>query len=315
MQYWLTAHYPPYREHDREKVAAGIWAPDGRETAGADITPGDRVFIYESRSGRTEIEKLANGTTRKHLCHNGREGVVAVAKVIEPLSAHDDWAPTEYTDGTKIWWRWFAELKIESQSGFIPRRDMLQILGYSPKYNLHGFGDMHSGLKKLSASVGEILTDTFRSSSIHDLPVVTPRMFGHFTEGGGESDEHRLLKEFVANDPSGVLNEHGLVLEKIEYSFQTGDRADIVLRDQYGRIVGVEIEVTVGKNDYAGPLQAIKYRRMLEMVAKMKHNNGRAMLVAYSIDPSMKNLCSKYEIECHEIKHGDVKNWTRERDN
>ncbi|MCG2710905.1 MAG: hypothetical protein L6416_01010 [Candidatus Omnitrophica bacterium] len=57
-----------------------------------------------------------------------------------------------------------------------------------------------------------------------------------------------------------MLNEEGLITIGKEYPFPTNDRADIVLKDKYGRIIGVEIEVEVNDDENAGPIQAIKYR-------------------------------------------------------
>ena len=75
---------------------------------------------------------------------------------------------------------------------------------------------------------------------------------------------HLNLKNYVASNPAVALNESGLQLLGVEYKFPTNDRADIVLVDRHNRIVGVEIEPAVGDTDWAGPLQAIKYRYMLE---------------------------------------------------
>ncbi|MFC1913137.1 hypothetical protein ACFLX7_02975 [Chloroflexota bacterium] len=45
MNYWMTTHWPPHRNEDLEKfIPAGIWLPDGREQAGADIEIGDEVL-------------------------------------------------------------------------------------------------------------------------------------------------------------------------------------------------------------------------------------------------------------------------------
>ena len=48
MNYWMTTHWPPHRNEDLETfIPAGIWLPDGREQAGADIEIGDRVLVKD----------------------------------------------------------------------------------------------------------------------------------------------------------------------------------------------------------------------------------------------------------------------------
>jgi len=109
--------------------------------------------------------------------------------------------------------------------------------------------------------------------------------------------------EFVAADPSSTINEPGLSTLRVEYSFTSGDRADIVLVDQYSRIVAVEIEIEpeVTAMDEAGPLQAIKYRHMLEWSANRAPGDSRALLIAHKIDTVIREKCVKYGVECYEI--------------
>lgn len=309
MNYWLTTHWPPYEDEPADSVAAGVWVPEGRQAAGADFAQDDFVFIYHPRSGRTLIEPLANGTTRHRRCQTGREGIVAVAKAMDSIRALTDSTPEHYTDGTETWWRWHAPLKLLSTSGFVPRRAVLDALGYKSTYNFRGFGDLHSGLKKLTEDQFKTLRDHFTASvEIKSLDSKSP-VSGHATEGGGESQAHLSLKEYVAANPSIVLGEPLVETVAVERAFPTGDRADIVMRDQFGRIIGLEIELDIPDGDITGPLQAIKYRRMLEMVSGIQHGDGRAILVAHSIPEDVRHVCDQYEVECFVVNLSDVQAW------
>jgi RecB family endonuclease NucS len=117
----------------------------------------------------------------------------------------------------------------------------------------------------------------------------------------------------VAQNPSLALAEPGLTTVETEYSFGTGDRADIVLVDSYGRIVGVEVEPKVGDANEYGPLQAIKYRRMLEWKTNRSPGDSRSVLVAYSISPIMRQKCVRYGIECYEVSLNSVQQWLADK--
>ena len=224
---------------------------------------------------------------------------------------HRDIEPEKYIEGTKIseiWWCWHADLELISRSGFVPRKDVCKALGYSESYNFRGFGDAHSGLKKINAKVFEELCSLFLEGGRKALLPVIQSNEGNSYGGGGESDAHRALKHYVAKHCSDVFGEDGLKWVHTEYQFSTGDRADIVLEDKYGRIMGVEIEVDVGKSDLTGTLQAIKYRWMLEVLRSCKHGDSRAALVAYTIDEEVKRISEAYNVECIEVSRSLVTN-------
>ncbi len=228
---------------------------------------------------------------------------------MDSIRALADSTPEHYTDGTETWWRWYAPLKLLSKSGFVPRSAVLDTLGYKSTYNLRGFGDLHSGLKKIMEDQFKTLRDLFNASvEIKSLDSKSP-VSGHGTEGGGESQAHLTLKEYVAANPAIVLGELLVETLTVERTFPTGDHADIVMRDQFGRIIGLEIELDISSGDITGPLQAIKYRRMLEMVSGIQHGDGRAILVAHSIPEDVRHLCDQYEVECFIVNRSDVHVW------
>lgn len=308
MKYWFTTHWPP-REGEATECSPDIWLPDGRHSPGADISPNDLVVVYESLTGRTLLRRKTNGVQERVHCQRGKGGVVCIGRVQSSLFADDDILRANYTDNTSIWWRWHAQAEIVSRSGFVPRHELASILGYDSSYTFRGFGVKHSGLRELSEEEFNTIRKRFKESQpikIRDYPHISiPRNGEH---GSGESNIHRELKEFVAADPSHALDEQGLTTLRIEYNFESGDRADIVLVDQYNRIVGVEIEPEVTSiTGEAGALQAIKYRYMLEWSTNRAPGDSRAFLIAHKIDSKIKKKCEKYGIEWHEIPREKVK--------
>jgi RecB family endonuclease NucS len=105
------------------------------------------------------------------------------------------------------------------------------------------------------------------------------------------------------------MSEVGITTFAVKSGFPTGDRADVVLRDKYGRFIGLEVEVDVASGDIIGALQAVKYRRMLEMLMGAKHGDSRAVLVAHSIAGDVKKLCASYDVECREVLEEYVIAW------
>ncbi|GFE60798.1 hypothetical protein [Geobacter sp. AOG2] len=313
MNYWLTTHWPPYEGDPADQVSGGVWVPDGREAAATGFAEGDVVFIYHPRSGRTLIETLSDGTERLRRCQKGREGVVAVGIVDSPLKSLDDEPKERYTNGTETWWRWYAPVTLQSRSGFIPRERLATALGYKSNYNLRGLGEKHSGLKMLTFQEYETLLRLYRESTPTEPPI-TITNGTHPPIGGGEGPQHLALKEYVAAHPSLVLGEPDVTTFAVERGFPTGDRADIVLRDRYGRFIGLEVEVVVGSGDIIGALQAVKYRRMLEMAMGARQDDSRAVLVAHSIATDVKMLCAKYDVECREVPEEHVLAWRAHRE-
>ena len=127
---------------------------------------------------------------------------------------------------------------------------------------------------------------------------------GHLAphDQGGESEEHKKLKNYVASNPSIILWEKGLSTFAVEYGFVSADRADIVFEYKECRIIVAEIELSVGENP-AGILQAIKYRYMLALTEGRRNFETRSFLIAHTISPKMKALCEKYEVEYFEVKN------------
>jgi hypothetical protein len=186
-------------------------------------------------------------------------------------------------------------------------------LGFKPDYPFHGFGTLKSGLKEISEAQYQDLVGRFHASQPVELPTFQVPHPGGPGGEGGEGDTHLFLKAYVAEDPAVALGEQRLRTQSVEYQFPTGDRADVVLTDAQCRVVAVEVEPAVGNSDIVGPLQAIKYRYMLEWVARRARGDSRAFLVAHSIDADMKKLCDSYAVECFEIDRRRVDEWRRSK--
>ncbi len=303
MNYWMTTHWPPDESEDPKSfIPSGIWLPDGRERAGAKIEVGDRVLIYQSKTGRAEIKNI-KGKIVVVRSRQGREGIIEIAEVTGDLVALGDSRPSKYTYGNDIWWHWRADTRPISMNGFVPRVQVNQILGYKPGNYLHGFGDFKSGLKRLEENEYHALVNVFKKHprSIDTVDKAKKKGVWGSHDEHGESQEHRELKEYVASDPARILGEQGLRTIRTEYDFPSGDRADIVFQDADGNIIGAEIEIDVGDNQLVGVLQAIKYRYMLALMEERKYFETRAFLIAKRISKPVVILCEEYEVECFEV--------------
>lgn len=98
---------------------------------------------------------------------------------------------------------------------------------------------------------------------------------------GGESDNHRRMKEYVAKHPELVdLPRDAKAIT--EYSFFSGDRVDIMFT-LGNTMIAVEIksDLSPGEDIYRGLHQCIKYKSLLQAEQLLRSDipNGRAFLV------------------------------------
>ncbi len=117
---------------------------------------------------------------------------------------------------------------------------------------------------------------------------------------GGEGEPHRRLKEFIANNPDRLKLGPGE--GRVEHSFVTGDRVDVVVDLANGESCVVEIEVE-GPSTMTGAHQALKYRALLAG----QLDEGRqphAFLVAYSIPKKVRKFCKRHRVKALEIQPG-----------
>jgi hypothetical protein len=313
--FWVTVHWP--HRVGRTDVHSNVYLQDGKEQAGRDLDKGDQLLTYELGSGPTRMTKTVHGDIIKEPCLDGRQGIVTIATVAGPVEEREiAEAVEEYSDGKEVYWRWLARTCDEASNGFVPKAAVLDVLfPESPKYTFMGFGDLHSGLKRISAEQFNRLRSLFRSTPAREpiAPDGIPNRVGQWSEGGGEGPEHLHLKEYAAANPGLVLNEDSVKTHAIEFPFGTGDRADLVFVDRVGRVIGVEIEVIQTANQLEGLLQSIKYRFMLAVMFNQRFDEARSALVAYEIDDRIKCLAAQYDVKCVEVDRAAVRNWQKIR--
>lgn len=100
--------------------------------------------------------------------------------------------------------------------------------------------------------------------------------------GEAESEEHKKLKEYIANNPHAV----GLTAKSkkgiIEYLFPSSDKADVVFKNDT-KFLGVEVKSIISNDDdiNRGIFQCVKYQSLLraEQKALMIPPTARAILV------------------------------------
>ena len=162
MNYWITTHWPPFL-HDKPTQSSPdpqyhyrVYLPNGREEAGQEMTGGDYVFIYESKWGRPRKDG-------EEYAEPGRQGIIALVCARTPICEKPSEKREEYLDGSAILWKWQANTQVQ-EIGFCSRVNVCRALGCKEGYTFRGFGDKHSGLKKLSKKQFEALLACFRAS-------------------------------------------------------------------------------------------------------------------------------------------------------
>jgi hypothetical protein len=298
--YWITTHWPP---EIGSNVDYSIYLFEGKQKVGSAIKPGDRVWIYESRGGRKVVRKSSDGLEYRIKRSKGKEGIIALAEVRTELR-NIGGSPEKYEDGSERWWRWKAGAQLINRSGYVSRQNLNKILNYKSNNYLKGFGDGNSGLKKISKKTYSYILEEFNKNQPQETkprkkdPVIyIPK--GH---GGGEGPIHKKLKEGVADNPAGLLEEKGLKLIQMEYPFSTGDRIDVLLQDVENRYITAEIEETVHIGNISGILQAIKYRHMYAVECRRQFEEIRSFLVVHGIDTDSRELCKRYGVEVFTVK-------------
>ena len=118
--------------------------------------------------------------------------------------------------------------------------------------------------------------------------------------GGGEGQEHYELKTYLANNPS--LFGEGLELVAIEYTFQSNDRVDILLKDTAGIPVTIEVETD---QPASGIWQAVKYKHLAAVEYGIPCEKVRSILAAPKIPDAVRQECKRLGIEPIEVSWKD----------
>jgi hypothetical protein len=295
MQYWVTTHWPQRR--GESPLHNGIWVVDSKKSVINRVCVGDLVAIYESGSGKTPIINRTDGSVEKIPRQIGRQGVVELHRVTSSAFESENSEPERYLDGSVRWWRWHTDTERISSAGFVYRKDLAKLLGMSVDYPFRGFGDQQSGLKEINKSQFELIVQRYqRYTREMDFSQKSDfsRPFGG--PGGGEGPAHKALKLAIAKNPA-LLGEEGLELVMVEYSFATGDRIDVLLRDRFGRMVAVEVEGECDEYEVAGPLQCMKYRALTAYLFNRNVQEVRSILAAPKIHKNIIEKLQGYEVE------------------
>ena len=111
------------------------------------------------------------------------------------------------------------------------------------------------------------------------------------------------MKEDLASNPSQLGK--GLELVKIEYTFDSNDRVDILLRDGFGNPVTVEVETgfSFGNGRHVGVWQAVKYKHLAAVKYGLPCDQVRSILAAPEIPDDVKAKCKELGIEPIEVSH------------
>lgn len=106
--------------------------------------------------------------------------------------------------------------------------------------------------------------------------------------GGGESQEHKMLKEYVAKNPAAIGLKTSTTTGDTEYPLPSGDFVDVSFK---GKKLWVFAEVKSALSDQKdivrGLFQCIKYKAVGEavLIAEKQQPNVRALLVLESAFP------------------------------
>lgn len=127
--------------------------------------------------------------------------------------------------------------------------------------------------------------------------------------GGGESEAHRRLKEYVAKNPSVVGLPNGIPTGVTEFALASGDAADVYFQDKKDW-VAVEVKSAIS-NDAditRGLFQCVKYKAVLEamQLSSGLPQNARAILALESEIPetliALKNVLGVEVVESVQAK-------------
>lgn len=300
MRYWLTTHWPPLKEEHHGSPHSGVWLAEGKLHAASGMAKGDLIAFYQLGSGPAEIVKHADGSISRIARHEGRMGIVSFGELMSAPIEQKQFPPESYEDGREIWWKYLAWSERLTSNGFVPREVVVRTLGYEPGYFFRGFGVDRSGLKEISAEAFGVLKAAFLEAGVETDNRIAAEIARHAARGGGigEGAIHKALKERIASDPAGTLSEPGLSHWKTEYVLPTGDRVDIILTDENGRFVVVEIEPDCCADEIIGPMQCVKYRALLSFLYGHPLDEVRAILVSPRIHDDVRRRCATGEIEC-----------------
>ncbi len=259
----------------------GQWKPLRR------LDTGDIVFLSTRRPDTKEAERLFFGCFRlaKPPYLDSNLGWVLESDQTMEIRLPDDVAMGMYfwhfyrnRDGSVAWGSQLHRHLSETQT-----IDILQCL-------VNGLGD-YPEKDVLLLALGERFVQR---------PVRSPQKPTGGGLGGGESKEHKRLKNYVAENPAS-LGLPTTALATIEHPFLSGDQVDVKFDLTDGTSAVVEIETVM---PLPGAHQCVKYRALLEAQMKLALGSGKvqAILVAYHFDDGTRQFAEGYNIRLVEME-------------
>ncbi len=124
----------------------------------------------------------------------------------------------------------------------------------------------------------------------------------------GESEAHRRLKLFVAQQPS-LLGLTSAAVSELEHPFCTGDRVDVLFRNHGPKRAVVEVELDQEEQVVIGIHQAIKYRGLAAAEGRLpiRLPDVAAFVISYGgLGASAKDLAQDYDISLLEMDRNIV---------
>ncbi|MDP2105448.1 MAG: hypothetical protein Q8J76_05580 [Desulfobulbaceae bacterium] len=139
-------------------------------------------------------------------------------------------------------------------------------------------------------------------------PIVTKATVGF---RGGESEEHKALKEYVARNPKAIGLSSSTKAGATEYSLPSGDSLDVSFNSKTFWVAAeVKSALSAEADIVRGLFQCVKYKAVMEAVllTEARPQNARAILVLASAFPKslipLRNILSVEVVEGITPKNG-----------
>ncbi|MDD2853661.1 MAG: hypothetical protein PHY09_17385 [Desulfuromonadaceae bacterium] len=140
-------------------------------------------------------------------------------------------------------------------------------------------------------------------------PIVSKASGGGF--GGGESKDHKALKEYVAKNPESIGLKASTPIGILEHPLPSGDSLDVSFFNMKGWVAAeVKSAISSEADIVRGLFQCVKYRAVMEavQVSEAQAQNARALLVLESSFPQslvpLRNILGVEVIEGVTPKNG-----------
>src|SRR5690606_22847771 len=129
----------------------------------------------------------------------------------------------------------------------------------------------------------EVLKALELEPTISDFTPLVNKASGGF--GGGESEEHKALKAYVAQNPKVIGLGANTPVGTTEYPLPSGDSLDVSFNSQEVLVAAeVKSSISAESDIVRGLFQCVKYRAVMEAVLLTESlpQNARALLVLES---------------------------------